>query len=142
MRAAAAVETLEANGILFSQSNVRRTLPEIVDSMRANGWQGGPIDVVRMKDGTLIAVDNTRLAAAKLTGTPVQAMIRPFDEVFPVVRDPKNQFFSNLLTGERAETWGEAVLNRISRQEPLWIREYPNGSPFTGVHPKSGSMLK
>jgi filamentous hemagglutinin len=109
--------------------------------MSSNGWQGAPIDVVRMSDETLIAVDNTRLAAARLTGTPVRATIRPFDEAFPVLRDPKNQFFSNLGTGERPGTWGEAVLNRMSRQQPLWIDRYPMGSPFTGVHPKSGSVI-
>lgn len=138
---------LDADGILFSQSNVRSSLPEIVQSMRANGWQGAPIDVVEMPDGSLVAVDNTRLAAARLTGTPVQATIRGFDEAFPVARDTWNKYFSDLATGERPGTWGEAVLNRIARQplrDPLaqrWYELYPNGSPFTGVHPDSGPVL-
>ena len=69
-----------------------------------------------MPDGSLIAVDNTRLAAAKLTGTPVQATIHGFDEAFPAARDVGNRYFSNLATGEPAGTWGDAVLNRIARQ--------------------------
>jgi hypothetical protein len=135
---------LDANEILFSQSNVRSSLPQIAESMRANGWQGARIDVVRMSDGSLIAVENTRLAAAKLTGTPVQATIRGFDEAFPLARDPYNKYFYNLTTGERAGTWGEAALNRVSRQQqwaPLWYERYPMGSPFTGVNPQSGPVL-
>ena len=135
---------LDAEDILFSQSNVRSSLPEIVQSMRTNGWRGASIDVVRMSDGSLIAVDNTRLAAARLTGTPVQATIRGFDEAFPVARDLENRWFSSLVTGDRPGTWGEAVLNRISRQNqwaPLWYERYPMGSPFTGVHPESGPVV-
>lgn len=99
--------------------------------MKANGWQGAPIDVVRMADGTLIVVDNTRLAAASLSKTPVQAVIRGFDEAFPAARAGGN------LQGA---TWGEAVLNRIGGQRPAWQRLYPNGSPFTGVHPSTPSF--
>lgn len=132
---------IDADSILFSQSNVRDSLPGLVDHMKANGWGAlDPIDVVRMPNGSLVAVDNTRLAAAKLTGTPVRATIRGFDEAFPIARDVDNAFFSNLTSGERAGTWGEAVLNRIARQKSLWIERYPEGSPFTGVHPKSGPV--
>jgi RHS repeat-associated protein len=120
--------TLDASEIRFSQSNVRKTLPEITQSMKANGWQGAPIDVVRMSDGTLIAVDNTRLAAASLSKTPVKAIIRNFDEAFPATRAGGN------LQGA---TWGEAVLNRVGGQKPAWQRLYPSGSPFTGVHPST-----
>ena len=95
--------------------------------MKANGWQGAPIDVVRMADGGLTAVDNTRLLAAHLTDTPVQAITRDFGQAFPVARGP--QYFGG------AQTWGEAVLNRIGDQKPLWQSLYPSGSPFTGIHP-------
>ena len=118
--------TLEANAIRFSQSNVRSSLPEITASMKANGWQGSPIDVVRMADGSLTAVDNTRLAAASLSNTPVQATIRNFGEAFPASRAG-----GNLQGG----TWGEALMNRIGGQKPGWQRLYPNGSPVTGVNP-------
>jgi filamentous hemagglutinin len=124
--AAEGTVALDANAIRFSQSNVRSSLPQLTESMKANGWSGAPIDVVRMPDGLLTAVDNTRLAAAKLTGTPVQAVMRDFGEAFPAARAG-----GNLQGG----TWGEAVLNRIGGQKPGWQRLYPNGSPFTGVHP-------
>jgi RHS repeat-associated protein len=120
--------TLDPTTIRFSQSNVRSTLPEITQSMKAKGWQGGPIDVVRMPDGTLVAVDNTRLAAASLTDTPVQAVVREFGETFPAARAGGN------LQGA---TWGKAVLNRIAGQKPAWQRLYKQGSPFTGVHPST-----
>jgi filamentous hemagglutinin len=122
------VATLDAAAIRFSQSNVRSSLPEIAASMKANGWQGAPIDVVRMADGTLTAVDNTRLAAAALSTTPVQATIRGFGEAFPAARA------GGSLQGG---TWGEALINRIGGQKPGWQRLYPNGSPFTGVHPST-----
>jgi RHS repeat-associated protein len=122
------VVSLEASAIRFSQSNVRSSLPQLTQSMKTGRWQGAPIDVVRMPDGLLTAVDNTRVAAASLSRTPVQAIIRGFDEAFPASRGP--QYFNG------AQTWGEAVVNRINspRQDPLWRAQYPNGSPFTGVH--------
>jgi hypothetical protein len=120
--------SLDASTVRFSQSNVKSILPEITESMKANGWQGAPIDVVRMADGRLTAVDNTRLAAASLTNTPVQANIRGFNEPFPAARAGGNL---------RGETWGEAVMNRIGSQKPEWSRLYPNGSPFTSVHPST-----
>ncbi len=122
------VATLDAAAKRFSQSNVRSSLPEITASVKANGWQGAPIDVVRMAEGTLTAVDNTRLAAAALSNTPFQATIRGFGEAFPPARAG-----GNLQGG----TWGEALMNRIGGQKPGWQRLYPNGSPFTGVHPST-----
>lgn len=106
-------------------------MPEITRSMGANGWQGAPIDVVRMADGGLTAVDNTRLAAASLTRTPVQATVRNFDEAFPASRAGGNL---------KGSTWGEAITNRIGGQKPAWQRLYPSGSSFTGVHPTTGSF--
>ncbi len=43
--AANSAVTLNASTIRFSRSNVRSSLPEITASMRANVWQGAPIDV-------------------------------------------------------------------------------------------------
>lgn len=131
--AAKNVVSLDANAIRFSQSNVRSSLGELTQSMKANGWQGPPIDVVRMADGSLVAVDNTRLAAASLSKTPVQAVIRGFGETFPGTRA-----FGNL----QGATWGEAVMNRIRGQRPAWQRLDPNGSPFTGVHPSAPGLSR
>jgi hypothetical protein len=119
--------TIDANAIRFSQSSVKPLLSEYVEQMKAGGWFGEPIDVVRMPDGGLTSIDNTRLAAASITQTPVQANIWQFGDAFPASRGP--QFFDN------AQTWGEAVLNRIGSpsQNPTWQALYPNGSPFTGI---------
>jgi RHS repeat-associated protein len=125
------VSTFDADALRFSQSNVRNTLPEVTQSMKANGWNEGPIDVVRMPDGGLTAVDNTRVAAASLSGTRVQAIVRGFDELFPAARAGGN------LQGS---TWGEAITNRLANQRPAWLCQYPMGSPFTGVHPKMGGF--
>ncbi len=124
----AGAATLDASEVLFSQSNVRRTLPELVESMKASGWKGAPIDVVRLDGGQLVAVDNTRLLAAQLSGTRVQAVVHAAGEAFPAARAAGN------LQGA---TWGEAVLNRIAGQKGAWRRLYPSGSPYTGVHPQT-----
>ncbi|GFN30052.1 hypothetical protein [Paenibacillus xylaniclasticus] len=42
--------------------------------MKANGWQGSPIDVVKMPDGKLTTVDNTRVLAARNAGINVEAV--------------------------------------------------------------------
>jgi RHS repeat-associated protein len=118
-------QTFRADAIRFSQSNVRKDLPDKVASMKANGWVGDPIDVVKMPDGSLTAVDNTRLMAASLTNTPVKAVVHAFDEAFPATRAGGN------LQGA---TWGEAVMSRINEQRPAWRRQYPNGAPASGFH--------
>ncbi len=136
---------LDPHDILFSQASVRQSLPSIVESMRASGWKPGTkIDVVKMPNGKLVSVDNTRLAAAKITNTPVRATIRGYREAFPTRRDINGLFFSNRITKAPAQTWGEAVLNRIARQPSRdsafqrWFELNPQGSSITGVHPKSG----
>ena len=87
--------------------------------------RGGAIDVVRMPDGGLTAVDNTRLLAASLSNTKVKVNIREFNELFPAIRAGGN------LQGD---TWGNAILNRISNQKGAWRRQYPYGSMITGTH--------
>lgn len=39
--------------------------------MKANGWKGDAIDVVRMGDGGLTTLDNTRVLAASRAGVNV-----------------------------------------------------------------------
>jgi len=70
--------------------------------MRANGWVGEPVDVVRMPDRGLTAVDNTRLLAAHEAGIPVQARINEFGDPLPGSR------VDSLTTpkGGVPSTWG------------------------------------
>jgi hypothetical protein len=54
------VQVVNPNSIRFSQSSVNDAQP-IINSMQKNGWVGDAIDVVRMPDGGLTSIDNTRL---------------------------------------------------------------------------------
>jgi RHS repeat-associated protein len=119
------VTTLRSSEVLFSQSSVNGA-EAIASSMRSNGWLGAPIDIVLI-EGRLIAVDNTRLMAAHLSGTPVQAVIRAADEVLPA--SMAGRF------GSEAATWGEAILARIAQQNATYRSRFPLGSWFTGVNP-------
>jgi filamentous hemagglutinin len=48
--------------------------------MKTNGWKGDPVDVVKMPDGKLTSMDNTRIAAAREAGIDVNASVRGFDD--------------------------------------------------------------
>lgn len=96
---------------------------EIAQSMAAKVWAGAPIDVVQMGDG-LVTVDNTRLLAASMTNTPVQAIIHGAGEALP-----------EAMAGRlgAATTWGEAVLGRIGGHNAAYRSLFPGGSWATGV---------
>src|SRR5262249_42143889 len=113
----------------ISQSSVRG-VEEIAASMRASGWVGAPVDVVLIGD-RLITIDNTRVLAAHLTGTPVQAIVHGAGEALPA--SMAGRFVS--ASGVEATTWGEAVLIRIGNQSDVYRIVYPLGSKVTGVAP-------
>jgi RHS repeat-associated protein len=118
------VWSISPSSIRFSQSSVNG-VQEIAVSMRANGWVGAPVDVVRMSDGGLTAFDNTRVLAASRAGIDVKAVIHEVGDSFPVGRwTPKK--------GNQPTTWGEAVTTRIQQQNSLYKKTYPNGSQVTG----------
>lgn len=118
---------LDPGSIRFSQSSVN-DVGEVASSMRANGWVGEPVDVVRMPDGGLTALDNTRVLAAHEAGIPVQARINEFGDPLPGSR------VDSLATpkGGVPSTWGEGVTNRIGNQNAPFRNRRPNGAPFTG----------
>ncbi|MGD6842177.1 hypothetical protein ACQCVH_06600 [Bacillus infantis] len=62
--------TLNPNEIRFSRNSVNGS-QEIIEGMAKNGWVGDPIDVVRMSDGGLTTIDNTRVVAARAAGIDV-----------------------------------------------------------------------
>src|SRR5262249_46496741 len=102
------IESLKPDDIRFSQSSVNG-VKEIAESMQKNGWQGEPIDVVRMSDGKLTTFDNTRVLAAQRAGIEVQANVHEGTEAFPAGRwTPKN--------GVQPSTWEDAVKARIQQQ--------------------------
>jgi RHS repeat-associated protein len=124
-----AATLLDASSIKFSQSSVNGA-SEIAASMAKNGWQGSPVTVVRMADGSLITVDNTRVLAAALTNTKVQASI--VDASTAIEGNQAIRFVGQ--NGSQPATWGQAVQNRIQNQNSIFRNTYPNGSPITGVN--------
>jgi RHS repeat-associated protein len=119
--------TLAPSAVRLSQTSVNG-VSKIAESMRANGWVGDPIDVVRMPDGGLTTIDNTRVIAAHQAGIDVQARIRAFDDTLP------NEFIDRFTTpkGGVPSTWGDAITNRIGAQNSIYRYTYPLGSPVTG----------
>lgn len=95
--------------------------------MKANGWKGDAIDVVRMGDGVLTALDNTRVLAASRAGINVQANIRNASDALPA------NLVERFTTKKGVpSTWGEAAQLRIGKQSAGFRNRYPNGSPYTG----------
>jgi hypothetical protein len=84
------------------------------------------IDVVRMPDGRLTALDNSRLTVRADQGGSIKANIFSYDEI---IADPKyaTRFVSEGVT---PETYGQAVLNRIMEQRSAFSSVYPYGSPL------------
>ena len=89
--------------------------------MKTNGWQGDPIDVIKMSDGNLTSMDNTRVAAARDAGVDVKANVHGFDDPLPADMVAQRRF------GD-AQTWGEAITGRINKQTGGFGTSNPNGS--------------
>ncbi|WP_245983350.1 DUF6862 domain-containing protein, partial [Trinickia fusca] len=131
-----AFETLSANDVRFSQNTVSfnktdrltggaYTYDDLVQSMRTNGWQGAPVDVVEMPDGNLTSMDNTRIAAAREAGINVQANVRGFND--PLTSEELSRF-AKPEKGFNPKTWGEAISGRIGSQTGGFGRVNPNGA--------------
>ena len=118
---------ISANEIMFSQQSINDAA-EIIESMEASGWVGGPVDVVSI-DGKLVTLDNTRVFAAQQAGIRVQAVVHDAAET---ISPERGQAFLEQY-GTRPSTWGEAVQQRIDNQSSGFRNAYPQGSPYTGV---------
>jgi filamentous hemagglutinin len=81
----------DANEIRFSQNTVsnnktergtgvKYTYGDLVSSMKKDGWKGGPVDVIKMPDGKMTSMDNTRISAAREAGIKVESNVRSYDE--------------------------------------------------------------
>jgi hypothetical protein len=112
--------------IRFSQTTVSGTA-EIEASMRAKGWEGPPIDVVRMPDSKLTALDNTRVLAASRAGIDVQANIHAYGDALP--SEQVGRFTTK--KGVPA-TWGDAVDLRIGKQSAAYRGKFAQGSQGIG----------
>lgn len=122
-------QILHHSEIKFAQSSVN-DLDVIIESMKINGWKGPPIDVVKLSDGSLVSVDQTRLLGASITNTPVKANIYDYKKPLAPELAPR---FTTKKSGV-PNTWGEAVQYRINKQNTIYRQTYPNGSPYIGVN--------
>ncbi|MFW0120392.1 hypothetical protein ACN08Y_10815, partial [Rothia sp. P5764] len=124
--------------IRFSQKTVNGS-KEIIESMSKVGWKGDSVDVVRMPDGLLTTVDNTRVAAAQITNTPVSARIHEYTDnidstrIQSLSREARYKVPANWAASEipphTPQTWGDGVENRIIRQGGKFARDNRYGSP-------------
>ena len=97
------------------------TYADLVKSMRVNGWRGDRVDVVKMPDGKLTSMDNTRIAAAREAGIKVQARIRDYNEPL-TTKMRKDRGWQDY------RTWGEAITARIHRQGAAFRSDNPYGA--------------
>ena len=112
--------SVNANEIRFSQSSVNGA-DEIMSSMKANGWKGDPIDVIKMSDGKLTTIDNTRVVAAREAGIDAKAIIHDANEILP------ENLIDRFTTKKGVpKTWGEAMELRIGKQKA----SFRNNNPF------------
>jgi RHS repeat-associated protein len=118
-------KSVDSNSIRFSQSSVNGA-GELTKSMRANGWKGDAIDVVKMGDGGLTTLDNTRVLAASRAGVNVQANVRNASDALPANMVERFTTKKGVPT-----TWGEAAQLRIGKQSAGWRNGNSNGSMFT-----------
>ena len=114
---------IDSNKVRYSQSSVNGSA-EIIESMKAEGWKGEPIDIVKMLDGEYTTLDNTRLYAAQQTGIDVKACIHNYYEPLSPEQAAR---FSTPKKGTPM-TWGEAVEYRINKQNASYRNNNPAGS--------------
>lgn len=115
-------EAINPNEIRFSQSSVNGA-DEITASMKVNGWQGKPIDVVKMLDGKFTSMDNTRVVSARQAGIDIVANVHAYDD--PLTLDQMSRFATKKGI---PKTWGEAIGLRIGKQNSTFRNNFPSGS--------------
>ncbi len=95
------------------------TYDDIKESMSKEGWKGEAVDVIKMPDGKLTSIDNSRVSAAKEVGISIKANVRNYDEKLSSEVLDSKRFIKRGTKGETPEnptTWGEAIDNRIANQ--------------------------
>ena len=56
---------------------------DIVNSIKRDGWNGSPLNVVRIPDGSLASIDSARLLPARHAGIDAKIVIHEFNDVMP-----------------------------------------------------------
>jgi hypothetical protein len=117
--------------VAYQKKNSTLNYDGLVRSMKKDGWQGEPVDVVRMPDGAPTSVDNTRILAAREAGIKVEANVRNYND--PISDDQARRF---ILNGQVPKTWGEAVEFRVRKQSQMpgvdksWAEKFSSGSIY------------
>jgi hypothetical protein len=91
--------------------------------MGSTGWRGGPINVVTNMDGTYTTLNNTRVLAAHRAGINTRAVIRGPNEPMPQHLAQQYADRKNVIP----TTFGDAVRNRVQRQNASFRQTHPNG---------------
>jgi hypothetical protein len=91
--------------------------------MKTNGWQGDPIDIVKMPDGKFTSADNTRVVAARQAGIDVRAFVHGYND--PLTPEQISRFSTKKGI---PKTWGEAINLRIGKQNSVFQNSFPSGS--------------
>jgi hypothetical protein len=115
--------------------NIKYTLDDIAQGFRENPADPRmTVNVVRMRDGGLTSLDNSRPAVLNVQGGgDILARIRDYND--PLTPSEVRRFRADRPSGEirTPSTWGEAADYRIWRQGDKFMTLYPNG---TGLVPK------
>ena len=112
--------SINPNEIRYSQSSANGS-SDIIQSMKANGWQGDPIDVVEMPDGIYTTIDNTRVVSAREAGINVEANVHGYNDPLP------SEYIERFTTKKGVpKTWGEAIELRVSKQKA----SFRTGNPY------------
>lgn len=112
--------SINPNEIRYSQSSANGS-SDIIQSMKANGWQGDPIDVVEMPDGIYTTIDNTLVVSAREAGINVEANVHGYNDPLP------SEYIERFTTKKGVpKTWGEAIELRVSKQKA----SFRNGNPY------------
>ena len=133
------VKSLDPRDIGFSQDTIsynkidrktgtKYTFDDIVSSMQTKGWNGDPINVVRMPDGVITSMDNSRVLAARKAKINVEAKVRNYNDNLT----PSEQIRFKLKDSPIPKTWGDAIKLRIEDQKSTYLsttfgNKFPNG---------------
>jgi hypothetical protein len=139
--------------IKFSQATVNAATSDdipmdtLIKSMKADGWKGDPIDVVRA-NGELVSIDNRRLYAARAAGIEAPVTVHNAEAKLPdAMKDrfklqvdlyegaakklttakPDPSATPKYAKGAAAETWSEAVAFRTANQGKMTGIDFPIG---------------
>ncbi|TCP92059.1 VENN motif-containing pre-toxin protein [Cricetibacter osteomyelitidis] len=131
-------QTLDPTTVSFSQATVSfqksgksYNYNSLVESMKKNGWNGDPVDIVNMPDNAPTSMDNTRILAAREAGIKIEANVHNYAD--KLTAEQAERFSVN---GKFPTTWGEAIKLRIERQSLMkdapknWNNKFPNGSIY------------